>query len=77
MRSKCRSRACRGIGDTHVLGPFVRDVMKLNAEQQNFRVFGPDETLSNRLDAVFDVTNRQWDARTIQPTTNCWHPTAA
>jgi xylulose-5-phosphate/fructose-6-phosphate phosphoketolase len=36
-----------GIGDTHVLGPFLRDVAKLNDEQRNFRIFGPDETLSN------------------------------
>ncbi len=55
----------RGIGDTHVLGPFVRDVMKRNAEQRNFRVFGPDETASNGLEAVFDFTNRQWDARIV------------
>ena len=53
----------RGIGDTLVLGPFLRDVAKLNQEQRNFRIFGPDETLSNRLEAVFEVTNRQWDAR--------------
>ena len=38
-----------GIGDTHVLGPFLRDVVRLNREQRNFRVFGPDETLSNGL----------------------------
>jgi xylulose-5-phosphate/fructose-6-phosphate phosphoketolase len=50
--------------DTHVLGEFLRDVVKLNREQRNFRIFGPDETLSNRLNAVFEVTNRQWDART-------------
>jgi xylulose-5-phosphate/fructose-6-phosphate phosphoketolase len=50
--------------DTHVLGEFLRDVVKLNKEQRNFRIFGPDETLSNRLNAVFDVTNRQWEART-------------
>jgi len=43
-----------GIGDTRVLGPFLRDVMKLNLEAANFRLFGPDETLSNGLDAVFD-----------------------
>ncbi len=49
-----------GIGDTRVLGPFVRDVLKLNAERRNFRVFGPDETVSNGLGAVFGVTNRQW-----------------
>jgi xylulose-5-phosphate/fructose-6-phosphate phosphoketolase len=53
-----------GIGDTHVLGPFLRDVAKLNGEQRNFRVFGPDETLSNGLEALFQVTNRQWDAAT-------------
>ena len=50
--------------DTHVLGEFLRDVITLNREQRNFRIFGPDETLSNRLNAVFDVTNRQWEART-------------
>jgi len=50
--------------DTHVLGVFLRDVAKLNREQRNFRIYGPDETLSNRLGAVFEVTNRQWDART-------------
>ncbi len=54
-----------GIGDTHVLGPFLRDVVKLNAEQRNFRVFGPDETLSNGLEALFEVTKRQWDAATV------------
>ena len=53
-----------GIGDTRVLGPFIRDVMTLNMEQRNFRLFGPDETLSNGLEAVFDVTSRQWDAAT-------------
>ena len=50
--------------DTHVLGEFLRDVIKLNHEQRNFRIFGPDETLSNRLNAVFEITNRQWEART-------------
>jgi xylulose-5-phosphate/fructose-6-phosphate phosphoketolase len=49
--------------DAHELGVFLRDVAKLNREQRNFRIFGPDETLSNRLTAVFEVTNRQWDAR--------------
>jgi xylulose-5-phosphate/fructose-6-phosphate phosphoketolase len=48
--------------DTMVLGRFLRDVVKLNQDQRNFRVFGPDETLSNLLGAVFEVTNRQWDA---------------
>jgi xylulose-5-phosphate/fructose-6-phosphate phosphoketolase len=54
-----------GIGDTHVLGRFLRDVVKLNAEQRNFRIFGPDETLSNGLEAVFEETNRQWLAATV------------
>src|SRR5208283_1406557 len=54
-----------GIGDTHVLGKFLRDVTKLNSEQRNFRVFGPDETLSNGLEALFEVTKRQWDAATM------------
>jgi xylulose-5-phosphate/fructose-6-phosphate phosphoketolase len=49
-----------GIGDTHVLGRFLRDIARMNAEQRNFRIFGPDETLSNGLEAVFEVTNRQW-----------------
>jgi xylulose-5-phosphate/fructose-6-phosphate phosphoketolase len=53
-----------GIGDTHVLGPFLRDVLKLNAEPRNFRLFGPDETVSNGLESVFEVTNRQWLAAT-------------
>jgi xylulose-5-phosphate/fructose-6-phosphate phosphoketolase len=52
----------RGIGDTHVLGRFLRDVVVRNDEQDNFRVFGPDETLSNGLEALFEVTNRQWSA---------------
>ena len=53
-----------GIGDTSVLGPFLRDVARLNQEARNFRVFGPDETLSNKLGALFETTNRQWDAAT-------------
>jgi xylulose-5-phosphate/fructose-6-phosphate phosphoketolase len=53
-----------GIGDTHVLGRFLRDVLRLNATQRNFRIFGPDETLSNGLEAVFETTNRQWLAAT-------------
>jgi len=55
----------RGGGDTRVLGPFLRDVAKLNQEQRNFRVFGPDETISNGLGAIFEQTARQWDATTV------------
>lgn len=50
--------------DTQVLGNFLRDVIKLNQQERHFRLFGPDETLSNLLGAVFDVTHRQWDAAT-------------
>ncbi len=48
--------------DTMVLGAFVRDVVEMNRGQRNFRLFGPDETVSNLLGAVFEVTNRQWEA---------------
>jgi xylulose-5-phosphate/fructose-6-phosphate phosphoketolase len=51
--------------DTMVLGKFLRDVTLLNEDKRNFRIFGPDETLSNLLGDVFEVTNRQWDARTV------------
>ncbi|MFO7534421.1 MAG: phosphoketolase family protein [Kiritimatiellia bacterium] len=50
--------------DTHELGVFLREVIRLNSQQRNFRIFGPDETLSNRLNAVFEATDRQWEART-------------
>ena len=50
--------------DTVLLGKFLRDVITLNQDPRNFRLFGPDETLSNLLGAVFDTTSRQWDAQT-------------
>ena len=43
---------------TRIMGAFIRDVMKLNWEQRNFRVVGPDETASNRLTHLFDITDR-------------------
>ena len=49
---------------TRVLGRYLRDTMATNAGNSNFRVFGPDETASNRLDALFDVTGRTWMAET-------------
>lgn len=59
---------CKGAGsvegNTHALAPYLRDVIMLNEQNQNFRIFGPDETVSNRLEAVFEATNRQWQART-------------
>ena len=47
-----------------IMGRMLRDVMRVNADRQNFRVFGPDETASNRLDALFEVTDRTWLAET-------------
>ena len=49
---------------TRTLGRFLRDVMAANANRANFRVFGPDETASNRLDALFEVTGRTWMGET-------------
>jgi xylulose-5-phosphate/fructose-6-phosphate phosphoketolase len=57
---------------TRVLGAFLRDVIKENPRQ--FRIFGPDEIVSNRLQAVFEVTERQWDAETL-PTDEHLAPT--
>ena len=51
--------------DTTVLGRFLRDVIAENQGPRSFRVFGPDETLSNMLGAVFEVTDRQWDAAEV------------
>jgi xylulose-5-phosphate/fructose-6-phosphate phosphoketolase len=51
---------------TRVLGTYLRDVMRLNEDHANFRVFGPDETASNRLGAVLEETDREWMAA-IEP----------
>lgn len=56
-------RGMLGAGDTRLLGPYLRDIVKLNLT--NFRVFGPDETLSNGLGAIFETTHRQWDAEVL------------
>nr|WP_294511286.1 phosphoketolase family protein [uncultured Rhodopila sp.] len=50
---------------TRVMGAFLRDVMKANADSRNFRVFAPDENNSNRLNDILDATNRAWDAETV------------
>lgn len=47
------------------LGKYIRDVIRANDDMKNFRVFGPDETLSNRLNHVFEATTRQWDNATL------------
>lgn len=46
--------------DMMELGSYVRDVIALNEDKKNFRIFGPDEALSNRLNHVFEKTNRRW-----------------
>ncbi|MGN7764225.1 phosphoketolase family protein [Paenibacillus sp. 22594] len=46
--------------DMAVLGKYLKEVVTLNEENRNFRIFGPDETMSNRLGPVFEVTKRQW-----------------
>jgi len=50
---------------TKVLGDMLRDVLELNADARNFRIFGPDETASNRLQAVFEATDREWMEKII------------
>lgn len=51
--------------DMTELGKFIRDVIKDNDKERNFRIFGPDETLSNRLNHVFEATERQWENKTL------------
>ncbi len=53
--------------DMLVLGKYIRDVVKENEENRNFRIFGPDETMSNRLGNVFEVTMRQWVEDVSEP----------
>ncbi|HSZ84825.1 MAG TPA: phosphoketolase family protein, partial [Puia sp.] len=60
------NRGSIGPGDTKVLGAFIRDIIIANKEKRNFRMFSPDETLSNNLNSVFEVTNRQWEPETIE-----------
>ncbi len=50
---------------TKIMGSFLRDIMKLNKDGRNFRVMGPDETASNRLDALYAVTAKEWMAETL------------
>ena len=51
--------------DMRVLAPFVRDIYALNRQSRNFRVFGPDETKSNRLGAIFEETGRAWNGAVL------------
>lgn len=56
------SRGVSNAGNVHAAGPYLRDIVKFNQPEHNFRIFGPDELVSNRLEAVFETTNRQWMA---------------
>ena len=67
--SVTRSGDCKAEA-TQVLGSFLRDVMKLNLKKKNFRLFGPDETASNRLQAVYEVSGKQWMAEVEADDTN-------
>lgn len=49
--------------DMTELGTYIKDLIRLNAEKRNFRIFGPDEALSNRLNHVFEVTDRKWNTK--------------
>jgi xylulose-5-phosphate/fructose-6-phosphate phosphoketolase len=55
---------------TRILGAFLRDVMRLNLDSHNFRIVGPDETASNRLDAVYEVSGKAWMAEVEKVDTN-------
>lgn len=55
-----------------VLGKYLERVIELTAKR-NFRIFGPDETMSNRLVPIFDETKRQWMQDIKEPMTNFWH----
>jgi xylulose-5-phosphate/fructose-6-phosphate phosphoketolase len=59
---QCGAKDCES---TKPLGQMLRDILTLNGEASNFRVFGPDETSSNRLDAVFEVTKRTSEAQIL------------
>ena len=57
---KVKSPGTEFAESTRVLGGFLRDVMKLNLTAKNFRVFGPDENASNRLEALYEATGKEW-----------------
>ena len=52
--------------DTMELGNYIRDLFKLNKDNRNFRIFGPDEALSNRFNHVFEEENRTWNTKTLK-----------
>jgi len=58
---------------TRVMGIFLRDVMKQNLDSRNFRVFGPDETASNRLEALYQATDKRWMEKILEVDENLSH----
>ena len=77
-RRRPRPRRGRGPGHPRCSASSCAMSSRSTSEQRNFRIFGPDETLSNMLGAVFEVTDRQWEARTVDsdeflaPEGGCW-----
>ena len=59
---KIKERGSVDASDMKELSKYVRDLVRMNKDKRNFRIFGPDEALSNRLNYVFEETNRQWNA---------------
>ena len=76
-RSTCRRRARRSARRPATLGEFLRDVTSMNMEHRNFRMFAPDEHASNRLGAIFEVTNRALGRRDATTRTTTSRATAA
>ncbi len=62
---KLKSPGSVNAQDMEELGHYIKDIIILNKEKRNFRIFGPDEALSNRLNHVFEVTDRMWNAKVI------------
>ena len=60
-----KSHGSVNASDMMELGRYIKDVIKLNDDNKNFRIFGPDEALSNRLNHIFESTNRQWNAESF------------
>ena len=73
---KIEERGAKDVESTRVLGQLLHAVMQANKEQKNFRVFGPDETASNRLQDVITGTGKAWMAETLPVDENCRRPAA-
>lgn len=64
-RAKSDRRGANVSSPTHTLGTMLAEVVRRNEKNRNFRIFGPDETASNKLDAVYEATTKQWQAATL------------